>query len=111
MNFRSALARLRLIGFIEGISALLLFCVAMPWKYLVDLQSGTPVVTAVGTAHGLLWTVYLAAVLNAWVVQKWGLGRVLIAGLASIPPFATFIFDLSLQQEQVRNRVDLNPGD
>jgi integral membrane protein len=110
LNFRTALARLRLVGFIEGISALLLFCVAMPWKYLVDFQSGTPVVTAVGTAHGFLWTVYIAAVLNAWIVQKWGIGRVLIAGLASIPPFATFIFDRSLKQEQDRNRV-LNPGD
>ena len=111
MNLRTALARLRLIGFIEGISALLLFCVAMPWKYLIDLQSGTPVVTAIGTAHGILWTVYIVAVLNAWIVQKWGIGRVLIAGLASIPPFATFIFDLSLQQEQSRKPVNLNPRD
>ncbi len=111
MNFSTALARLRLIGFIEGISALLLFCVAMPWKYLIDLPSGTPVVTAVGTAHGLLWTVYIVAVLNAWIVQKWGVGRFLIAGLASIPPFATFIFDRSLKREQSRNRVGLNPRD
>jgi integral membrane protein len=100
LNFRTALARLRLIGFIEGTSAVLLFCVAMPWKYLIDEPTGKHVVYAVGMTHGILWTLYIAAVLNAAIVRKWGIGRVVVAGLASIPPFATFIFDRSLRREQ-----------
>jgi integral membrane protein len=99
LNFRTALARLRLIGFIEGTSAVL-FCVAMPWKYLIDEPTGKHVVYAVGMTHGILWTLYIAAVLNAAIVRKWGIGRVVVAGLASIPPFATFIFDRSLRREQ-----------
>jgi integral membrane protein len=100
LNFSTALARLRLIGFVEGTSAVLLFCVAMPWKYLIDEPTGKQVVYVVGMAHGILWTIYIAAVLNATIARKWGVGRLVIAGLASIPPFATFIFDRSLRQEQ-----------
>ena len=102
MNFSTALGRLRIIGLVEGISAVLLFCVAMPWKYLIDEPTGKPVVTAVGTAHGLLWTLYIAAVLNARFVRRWGIGRAFLAALVSIPPFGTFIFDRSLKREQFR---------
>lgn len=100
MNFSTALGRLRIIGLIEGTSAVLLFCVAMPWKYLIDEATGKPVVTAVGSAHGFLWVVYLLAVLNAWIARRWGFGRVFVASIASIPPFATFLFDRSLKSEQ-----------
>ena len=105
MNFSTALGRLRIIGLIEGTSAVLLFCVAMPWKYLIDEPTGKPVVTAVGSVHGFLWMVYLLAVLNAWIAQKWGLGRVFVAGIVSIPPFATFLFDRSLKREQLREKL------
>jgi len=104
LNFGTPLARLRLIGFVEGISAVLLFGVAMPWKYLIDEPTGKPVVFGVGLAHGILWTVYMLALLNAWVVRKWGLGRAFVAALASIPPFGTFVFDRSLRREQVETR-------
>lgn len=100
MKFRTALGRLRIIGLIEGISAVLLFCVAMPWKYFIDEATGKPVVTAVGSAHGFLWMVYLLAVLNAWIARKWGLGRAFVAGAVSIPPFGTLIFDRWLKREQ-----------
>ena len=100
MNFSTALGRLRIIGFIEGTSAVLLFCVAMPWKYLVDEPTGKHFVYAVGMTHGILWTLYIAAVLNTAIVLRWSIDRLVIAGLASIPPFATFIFDRSLRREQ-----------
>ena len=100
MNLRTALGRLRIVGFVEGTSAVLLFCVAMPWKYLIDEPTGKPVVYAVGMAHGILWTIYIAAVLNAAIARRWAIDRLFIAGLASIPPFATFVFDRSLRNEQ-----------
>jgi len=100
LNFSTALGRLRLIGLIEGTSAVLLFCVAMPWKYLIDEPTGKHVVYAVGMTHGILWTLYIAAMLNTAVARKWGIGRIVLAGLASIPPFATFLFDRSLRKEQ-----------
>ncbi len=110
MNFSTALGRLRTIGFIEGVSAWLLFFVAMPWKHLVDpelslrdsahVPLGQQVVHYVGMAHGILWTVYMLAVLNAWIARRWGIGRVVVAALVSIPPLATFVFDRSLRREQ-----------
>ncbi len=111
MNFSTAVGRLRIVGFFEGTSAVLLFCVAMPWKYLIDEPTGQHVVSAVGTAHGLLWTLYIAAALNAAIARKWDFGRLVIAGLASIPPFATFVFDRSLRREQREmNGAALDPG-
>lgn len=99
MNFSTALGRLRIIGLIEGISAVLLFCVAMPWKRL-DPPTGAPVQYAVGMAHGLLWMVYIVAVLFAWRARRWGLGRAFVAAAVSIPPFGTLIFDRWLKREQ-----------
>lgn len=99
MNFSTALGRLRIIGLIEGISAVLLFCVAMPWKRL-DEPTGAPVQYAVGMAHGILWMVYMIAVLFAWRARRWGLGRAFVAGAVSIPPFGTLIFDRWLKREQ-----------
>lgn len=97
MNLRTALARFRLIGLIEGISCIVLFFVAMPLKYLADIPMA---VTVVGGIHGGLFVLYLIAGVNVWVVQKWGIGRVALAVLAAIPPFGTFIFDGSLKREQ-----------
>ena len=99
MNFSTALGRLRIIGLIEGISAVLLFCVAMPWKRL-DAPTGAPVQYAVGMAHGILWMLYVIALVNTWRARRWGLGRVFIAGAVSIPPFGTLIFDRWLKREQ-----------
>ena len=110
MNFSTSLGRLRIIGFFEGVSAWLLFFVAMPWKHLVDpelslrneshVPVGQHVVHYVGMAHGILWSLYMLAVLNTWIACRWGLGRVFVASLVSIPPFGTFIFDRSLRREQ-----------
>jgi integral membrane protein len=60
-------------------------------------------VTVVGSAHGLLWVTYLLAVLNVWRARKWPFGRAVVAGLVSIPPIATFIFDRYLKREQIES--------
>ncbi len=99
MNFSTALGRLRIIGLIEGISAVLLFCVAMPWKRL-DEPTGAPVQYAVGMAHGILWILYMLAVVNAWRARRWPIARAFVAALVSVPPFGTLIFDRWLKREQ-----------
>lgn len=97
MNFSTPLARLRLIGLIEGISCVLLFFVAMPLKYLANTPEA---VLYVGSAHGGLWVLYMLAVVNAWRARSWPFGRAVVAGVVSIPPLATFFFDRSLKREQ-----------
>lgn len=85
-----ALRRFRFIAFVEGVSVLLLFFVAMPLKYL----AGEPrPVLWVGWAHGFLFVAYVLAVANVAVVFRWSLLRIGMALLASLPPFGTFIFE------------------
>lgn len=95
--FRDPLARLRLVGMVEGASFLLLLGIAMPLKYL----AGQPqMVSIVGAAHGVLWVLYVAAVFQAAVAGRWPLGRIAAALVASVLPFGPFVFDAHLRRTQ-----------
>jgi integral membrane protein len=88
------LDRLRLVGWLEGGSFLLLLFVAMPLKYL----AGRPeAVFAVGMAHGALFLGYLAALLHATlsVPLSWGWAAGGVA--AGLLPFGPFVFDARLR--------------
>ena len=49
----AALKSLTIIGYLEGTSFLLLLCIAMPLKYMLDIPEG---VKYIGMAHGMLFT-------------------------------------------------------
>ena len=57
--------KLRWIGFIEGVSTLALFGVAMPLKYLADMPLA---VTIAGAIHGALFTIL--AVMFARAIEE-----------------------------------------
>lgn len=87
--------RLRLIGFIEGISFLVLLLVAMPLKYL----GGVPeAVMVVGSAHGALWILYLMALLLAAVAGRWSFRTLFEGGIASVIPLGPWFFDARLKR-------------
>lgn len=88
---------LRIVGFIEGISYLLLLGVAMPLKYLADMPSA---VRVVGMAHGVLFIAYVAALVWTASVRKWPIMRSIEGFVASLYPFGTFIFDRKLRREE-----------
>ncbi|WP_437663685.1 DUF3817 domain-containing protein [Sorangium sp. So ce1182] len=92
----TALRQLRLVAILEGLSYLLLLFIAMPLKYLAGLPLA---VRLVGSAHGLLFVLFLAALLRAAVARRWSLGRASLAFVSSVVPFGTFVFDRSLQRE------------
>lgn len=95
--FKTTVGRFRFIGNIEGISYLLLLCVAMPLKYWADM----PIyVTVVGALHGLLFTLYLLALLHVWIDRRWSFLRVVIAFILSIVPLGTFFLDAKLRKEE-----------
>lgn len=102
MNYTPSIAktrikRLRIIGLLEGVSYLVLLGIAMPLKY----YAGYPMaVKVVGWIHGLLFVLFLVAVLQTAVILKWTVGRVLAAFFASIVPFGPFVLDKSLQKEE-----------
>lgn len=88
--FTTTIGRLRLVGFLEGVSFLLLLGVAMPLKYL----AGQPeAVRVVGMAHGILFLLYLWATVLAALEYKWSWSRSLLVAAASLLPFGPFYAD------------------
>ena len=93
---RTPIGRLRAIGWVEGVSFLLLLGVAMPLKYLL----GWPMaVKVVGWAHGVLFVLFCAALLHAAHVSRWTLVRTGMVFVAALLPFGPFVVDRGLQRE------------
>ena len=92
----TALRHLRLVALLEGSSFLALLFVAMPLKYLAGLPLA---VRIVGTVHGALFLLFVAALIRTSIGRQWPFRRSLLAFVASIVPFGTFVFDRSLRSE------------
>ena len=91
------IGRFRLVAILEGISFILLMFIAMPLKYFADMPE---MVTYVGWAHGLLFVLYILALITVKIALNWNFRKTFVAFLASLLPFATFIFDKSLKKEE-----------
>lgn len=96
MNDESCLKLFCRVAFWEGVSTVVLFGVAIPLKYLVDIPEP---VTYVGWVHGLLFMLYVAALALAAVRLRWQIKRVVIFFLASLVPLAPFFVERSLRKE------------
>ena len=90
------LRQLRIVALLEGVSFVVLLFVAMPLKYMAGLPLA---VRIVGSVHGLLFLVFVVALFRAASERRWPAQRSLLAFVASIVPFATFVFDRSLRRE------------
>lgn len=96
----TTLGKFRLIALVEGISYLLLLCIAMPLKYF----AGQPLpVKYLGWVHGVLFVIYCVLLLLVWVKYKWSFGKTTLAFIASLIPFGTFILDKRLKKEDLQN--------
>jgi len=84
------LAKLRLLGVIEGTSTLILFGIAMPLKYFADMPLA---VRIVGSLHGLLFIAL--AVMCLLAIRRVPIGVRLAAGgiLGAVVPFGPFVVD------------------
>jgi integral membrane protein len=91
-----SLNRLRIVGGLEGISYLVLLGIAMPLKYLAGMPA---TVQVVGWIHGLLFMLFIAAVLDVRWRLQWRPKRVFGALVASILPFGTFVLDGYLRED------------
>ncbi|KAA0762363.1 hypothetical protein CN931_10575 [Bacillus sp. AFS054943] len=91
------IGRLRAIGLIEGISFLLLLFVAMPLKYFAGFATAVKIT---GMAHGVLFILFIFALIQVTIVHRksilWALG----AFVSSVIPFGTFVLDAKLKNEQ-----------
>ena len=93
----SAIGRFRLIALTEGISYIVLLFIAMPLKYFAGFPDA---VKYTGWVHGLLFMLYLLGLVSAKINLNWSFKKALIAFLASLIPFATFILERSLRKEE-----------
>ncbi len=92
---RPFLAKLRLLGLIEGTSTLILFGVAMPLKYAFDLPLA---VRIVGSLHGLLFLALAATCLVAIRRVPIGMGLGLAGIAGAVVPFGPFVVDRWLRR-------------
>jgi integral membrane protein len=92
---KTPIGRLRIIGFAEGISLLVLMGIAMPLKYLAGIPGA---VRVVGWIHGVLFVVFMISVLIVFFRYKWPFKKLVLAFLAAFFPFGTFLFDAQLKK-------------
>ena len=91
--FSTLIGRLRLTGFVEGLSYLVLLFIAMPLKYIWDKPEA---VRAVGSIHGFLFILFIYFIVQAAIEKSWTRREVLIALVSSVVPFGTFYADSRL---------------
>ncbi|KAA0548729.1 DUF3817 domain-containing protein [Bacillus sp. BGMRC 2118] len=92
---RTPVGRLRVIGFIEGMSYLFLLFIAMPLKYWANIPVA---VSVTGMLHGVFFVLFLFALAHVFFAHRksfwFGLGGV----IASFIPFGTFVLDRKLKK-------------
>ena len=94
------------VGHIEGISYLVLLCIAMPLKYYLDLPLAVKIT---GWIHGVLFILYIVAVLMAMRAMEWNWFYVLVALGASLIPIGTFVLDRSLKRREKELEQEFDP--
>lgn len=88
------------VGRIEGVSYLLLFFVAMPLKYGLQLPA---MVKWVGRGHGVLVVAFLVTLALAARASKWSARRVAWAFISSMVPLGFVFFEASLRVDEKRS--------
>ena len=74
------IGRFRLVSLLEGVSFLVLLGIAMPLKYAAGIPEA---VRYVGWAHGLLFVLFILALLSASTAARWPLAKIAGAFIAS----------------------------
>jgi integral membrane protein len=89
--FKTKIGRLRILGFLEGISLLVLLLVAVPMKYYFQNPSISKVL---GPVHGAIFLLFLFSTLSVGVEQNWKFKTTIWKViLACFIPLGTFYID------------------
>jgi integral membrane protein len=89
------LARFRVVSLAEGVSFLILLCIAMPLKYAAHMPIA---VMIAGMVHGLLFLAYVALAWGQRVAQRWDAKRFGIVLIASVLPTGPFWLHKTLKK-------------
>jgi len=96
---KNSLSRFRLVAFLEGCS-FLLFAITMPLKYMMGMPKPNYVI---GMAHGILFMLYIILLLQVSIEYRWPIKKILLAFIASLVPFGTFIANKKLYPEETES--------
>lgn len=96
-SLKTSLGRLRVIGWWEGWSFLLLLGVAMPLKYFADMPMA---VRVVGLAHGILFMLYVVIAIHTALDRAWRWQRTALVLVASVLPAGPFVVDAKILREE-----------
>ena len=88
---------LRKAGIMEGISFLVLLCIAMPLKYIFHQPMAVKIF---GWMHGILFVSFLFLAWEVKTDRNKNLKWFATAFLAAIVPTGTFFFDKKLKEEE-----------
>ena len=97
----NSVGRLRILGFLEGLSLILLVFVAVPLKYM----AGEPAfVSVLGMVHGALFLLFVFDAVGVSIALRWKFTKVTWKVLlACLVPFGTFYIDrVVLRKIEVR---------
>ncbi len=89
----------RKIAFLEGISFLVLLCIAMPLKYFANMPMP---VRIVGGLHGGLFVAFIVLALMVVIANKKNFWWFCKALAVSFLPFGTFYMDKEWKYEQYK---------
>jgi integral membrane protein len=98
-NELTKIKTLTAVGFLEGISFLLLLGVAMPVRYYFDYSE---LVRYIGMAHGFLFMAFLLVLLSTWSKVNMPLWGIPLGIISALLPFGPFIFDYLLKKSLVK---------
>ncbi len=85
--------KLRLLGFIEATSLIILVLIAMPLKYIY----GYPLLVRImGSAHGFLWLLFIVFAYYVGNEKDWSLKKIFLAIVISTVPLGPFLFDKTI---------------
>ncbi|OJX54372.1 MAG: hypothetical protein BGO88_12040 [Flavobacterium sp. 38-13] len=88
---KTPIGRLRLLGYVEGLSLLVLLFIAVPLKYAAENPSLSKII---GPTHGALFLLFIINTLSVGVEQQWQFRKTTYKVLLScIIPFGTFYID------------------
>ncbi|MBE7177639.1 MAG: DUF3817 domain-containing protein [Mucilaginibacter polytrichastri] len=98
---KTNIGRLRIIGFLEGLSLIILVFIAVPVKYWANDPA---MVRMIGPVHGVLFLLFIFNALSVGVEQNWNFRRTTWKVLlACVIPFGTFYIDRKILGRKTEN--------
>lgn len=88
--FKTNVGRLRLIGYLEGISLIILVTIAVPMKYFLDQPQLTK---TMGPIHGALFLLFVFNTISVAAQFRWNNSLTWKVLLSCLVPFGTFYID------------------